>query len=179
MGSSIYTSPTLLLLGLEAVVRISIVWPVDRPPTNALSVLRRKLITWNKSVFGDISVRKEKLLQRLEKIQIDLNNNPTTALFELDLQVHNELNLTMEQEEELWLQAGDRNNSFFHLSALIRRRRNKVLTLLNDVGVWIDDPGELENLAVNYFRNLYQLPREEISIIAIGHGQFPTFPTDR
>ncbi|KAL8141585.1 hypothetical protein V2J09_014617 [Rumex salicifolius] len=61
------------------------VWPVDRPPMTALSVLRRKLITWNKSIFGDISVRKEKLLQCLETIQIDLNNNPTTALFELDL----------------------------------------------------------------------------------------------
>ncbi|KAL8141586.1 hypothetical protein V2J09_014618 [Rumex salicifolius] len=60
----------------------------------------------------------------------------------------------MEQEElhwlqksrELWLQAGDRNTLFFDLSTLIRRRRNKVLNLLNDVGVWIDDPRELENL---------------------------------
>lgn len=50
-------------------------------------------------------------------------------------------------EELLWKQksrndrliAGDNNTKFFHTSTIVRRRRTKIESLMNDEGVWVDD----------------------------------------
>lgn len=46
---------------------------------------------------------------------------------------------------------------YFHGMAIIRRRRNRITTLQNDQGVWVNDPSQLEILATNYFKNLFSL----------------------
>lgn len=37
-----------------------------------------------------------------------------------------------------WLQAGDRNTSFFHASTIRRRKRNKVVKVRNEAGEWVE-----------------------------------------
>ncbi|CAL8098739.1 unnamed protein product [Prunus armeniaca] len=54
-----------------------------------------------------------------------------------------------------WLQEGDRNTKFFHMTIVIRRRRNKIERLKNEEGFWVEDAAQMKGLAVNYFSNLF------------------------
>lgn len=54
-----------------------------------------------------------------------------------------------------WLQAGDRNTKFFHLSTIIRRRRNKIERLKNEHGEWVEEASAIKDLVVRYFSTLF------------------------
>ncbi|CAL9014923.1 unnamed protein product, partial [Prunus brigantina] len=47
-----------------------------------------------------------------------------------------------------WLKEGDRNTHFFHLSTVIRRRRNKLEGLKNDTGEWITDKQGMKHVII-------------------------------
>ena len=51
-----------------------------------------------------------------------------------------------------WLVLGDRNTSFYHISALARRKRNHILSVKNVAGDWIFE----EKDVMNYFREGFQ-----------------------
>lgn len=140
-------------------------WNGEINTPNALFALRQKLRKWNREVFGDIQQRKEKLGEKIKNIQDLLDVCQTDTLLQEECVLVKELEMVLEQEEVLWYQKsrekwiahGDRNTSFFHTSTIIRRRRNRIEMLKNDVDVWISDAKELENLAVTYYKNLYSL----------------------
>ncbi|KAL8158568.1 hypothetical protein V2J09_000105 [Rumex salicifolius] len=52
---------------------------------------------------------------------------------------------------------GDHNTSFFNASTIVRRRRDKIMTLRDENEVWIEDPDLLEAHARDFFRGLYSL----------------------
>lgn len=66
------------------------------------------------------------------------------------------MELVLHQEEILWFQKsrldalkdGDHNTKFFHLSTIIRRRRNRIDMLLDGEGNWISTPEEVKQLVV-------------------------------
>lgn len=49
---------------------------------------------------------------------------------------------------------GDRNTKFFHVSIIIRRKRNKIDRLKID-GDWCDDPDLISNHNINYYNHLF------------------------
>lgn len=55
-----------------------------------------------------------------------------------------------------WLEFGDRNTRFFHGVTTIRRRKNHITTLQNDNGDWVHDVKLLENMATNYYKDLFK-----------------------
>nr|POE62303.1 putative ribonuclease h protein [Quercus suber] len=67
---------------------------------------------------------------------------PSSFLIILEEQLQADLLNVMNQEEELWslkshvnwMLQGDRNTSFYHVSMLIRRKRNKILNLKDSQG---------------------------------------------
>ena len=63
-----------------------------------------------------------------------------------------------------WCVHGDRNTKFFHMSTIIRRKRNRVEKLKKDEIQWVSDAKELEKLAVDYFRKLYSLENMDTDI---------------
>ncbi|KAG7558925.1 Ribonuclease H-like superfamily [Arabidopsis thaliana x Arabidopsis arenosa] len=144
-------------------------WNPNVSTPQALEGLQRTLRKWNKEVFGDIHLRKEKLLGDIKVIQDRLVDIQTDELLAEEEQLLKNLDLLLEQEETLWFQKsrekaialGDRNTSFFHTSTVIRRRRNKIEMLKDGEGRWVSDKEELEKLAVEYYLKLYSL--EEIS----------------
>lgn len=77
--------------------------------------------------------------------------------------MHKEYNLVLEQEElfwlhksrNSWLREGDRNTHFFHLSTVIRRRRNKLEGLNNADGGWKTDKQDMKQIIVTYFQELF------------------------
>lgn len=120
---------------------------------------------WNKQVFGDIQGKKEKLVKDITEVQSLIDICPSDVLFVREENLVQELEIVLEQEEMVWFQKsrekwvtqGDRNTKFFHLSTVIRRRRNRIEMLKDNEGCWVSDVKDLEKLAVEFFTRLYSL----------------------
>ncbi|KAG7576302.1 Ribonuclease H domain [Arabidopsis thaliana x Arabidopsis arenosa] len=140
-------------------------WDPNISTPEALNRLRGRLKKWNREVFGDVHSRKEKLITEIKEVQDLLEVSQSDDLLTKEEQLLKDFDTLLEQEEVIWYQKsrekiialGDRNTTFFHTSTIIRRRRNRI-ELLKDVDDrWVSDKGELENLALNYYRKLYSL----------------------
>ena len=54
-----------------------------------------------------------------------------------------------------WLIQGDRNTKFFHISTLIRRKRNRISSLQDNQGNWVHDEQEVAKLVRSGFVSLF------------------------
>ncbi|XP_030945883.1 uncharacterized protein LOC115970384 [Quercus lobata] len=101
-----------------------------------------KAVDWNKNHFGNIFIKKKLVMAKLGRVQKVLTSHPSSSLLALENNLHSELNDILSQEEELWVQKsrinrlvhGDRNTSFYHVSTIVRRRRNCISCIKNDAG---------------------------------------------
>lgn len=114
---------------------------------------------WNKDVFGNVFKHKRHLLARLGGVQRALETRLNPFLYNLEKTLTAEYNAVLEQEELIWfqksrsnwVQLGDRNTRFFHTTTLIRRNRNKILTLKDSAGAWVSDPDLVKQLVLSHF----------------------------
>ncbi|XP_074315711.1 uncharacterized protein LOC141651919 [Silene latifolia] len=138
-------------------------WPTGGNFLSRLELLSTKLKNSNSEVFGDIFRRKRSLIARIGGCQRELAKARQGNLIKLEAKLRKELDDVLAQEELLWYQKsrlefikdGDRNTSYFHVSTLIRRWRNRITSLKNDEGLWLNDPHEVKKLVVDYFKQLY------------------------
>ncbi|CAL1381890.1 unnamed protein product [Linum trigynum] len=138
-------------------------WDDNSSFPEALSNLATKLKEWNSNVFGNIQQKKRRLLARIRGVELRLADSFTPGLGKLHSKLEDELDKVLEQEELMWFQRareqwvkfGERNTSYFHQQVNIRRRRNKIETLRDANGLWVDDPQALGLLVFDYFANLY------------------------
>ncbi|KAK8660414.1 hypothetical protein V6N13_051340 [Hibiscus sabdariffa] len=54
-----------------------------------------------------------------------------------------------------WLTQGDRNTAYFHARASGRRKKNHILGLFNENGIWTDKQAEVAGVAMRYFTTLF------------------------
>ncbi|KAI5325859.1 hypothetical protein L3X38_034933 [Prunus dulcis] len=112
---------------------------------------------WNTNVFGHLKKRKARILSRIDGIQRALRLEPNRFLNQFEVALVEEFNTLLDQEAICrhqksrikWLQAGDRNTKFFHLSTIIRRRRNKIERLKNEHGEWVEEASAIKDLVVS------------------------------
>ncbi|GAU23111.1 hypothetical protein TSUD_305580 [Trifolium subterraneum] len=138
-------------------------WIRERDLVDLLSNLTNNLTVWNKEVFGNIFRRKKELLARLNGIQNSSNYGYSNFLETLENELQQQLTTTLYQEECLWYQKsrgkwitdGDRNTKYYHSKTIVRRRRNKIVSLRSETGDWIEDQEILINMAMNFYINLY------------------------
>ena len=77
----------------------------------------------------------------------------------------NEYHQTLYLEEEFWASKsridwtllGDKNTSFFHLSTICCRRRNKIWCLRDSMANWTYNPIEIKFEILTHFTTLYTL----------------------
>ena len=108
---------------------------------------------WNVEVFGNIFAKKRRVLARLKGVQKAIAKNPNDFLLNLESQLSSEYSLILMQEEEFWalksrLNAAsfrDRNTSFFHISTVVRRHRNKIRCIKDVVGNWLTEDNEVKD----------------------------------
>ncbi|KAI9080552.1 hypothetical protein K1719_037518 [Acacia pycnantha] len=123
---------------------------------------------WNIDTFGHIGKRKRCLLRRLKGIQSKLEDQPEASfdfLSDLETSLREDLEEVCFQEELLWLQKsssewlclGDRNTSYYHMKALVRRKRNYISQLKRADGSWATNDDQLSCLARQFFIDLYSL----------------------
>ena len=102
-------------------------------------------------------------MARLDGIQRSLAIRPSHNLVMLERHLHVELDCVLSQEEELWalkprmnwMMFGDRNTSFYHISTLVRRKRNTISAIMSTTGEWVHDENEVKEVIRNGFAKLY------------------------
>lgn len=118
---------------------------------------------WNKDVFGNIFHRKNIVEAKLRAIRISIVLNPNEQLLEFENKLRREHFDILQQEEEFrsiksrynWLIQGDRNTKLFHTSALIRRKRNRIVSFQDSQEVWFYNEDEIATLIRNRFQELF------------------------
>lgn len=115
---------------------------------------------WNKEVFGNIQERIRRLQAELDMVQqAPINSGMllrerelSTLLLEAQRKVEE---LWRQKARITWLKTPDLNTSFFHLSTIIRRRRNGIDALLDTQGRWLHNCEEIGSHIVDYFTRLF------------------------
>jgi hypothetical protein len=124
-------------------------------------IVKREFLKWNKEHFGQTRTRIKELERKIEVLQ---GMDPTTEVVEAEAALCLELNDWLEREElkwrqksrEIWLKEGDKNSRFFHLSTLVRRRRNFIREIKLEDGQWIQSRTEIDRYFAINFQNLFQ-----------------------
>ncbi|XP_021757503.1 uncharacterized protein LOC110722546 [Chenopodium quinoa] len=138
-------------------------WEKNAPLIPALANLSSKLQNWNRNTFGNVYKQKRMLMARIGGIQKNLATRVDRGLIKLELKLRRDLDEILEREEMIWYQKsriawlkdGDRNTTFFHLSTIVRRWKNKVAALKNNEGQWLHDKLDIQENIVEYFTHLF------------------------
>ncbi|XP_028778230.1 uncharacterized protein LOC114734750 [Neltuma alba] len=138
-------------------------WLFRNDFNEALNNIKNSLLSWNRDVFGLVEKRKRQILARLNGIQ-NFDGYPFSHfLCKLEVELQEELEEVLKLEElkwfqkarTIWITEGDRNTRFYHLKTRIRRKKNRVLALKNEMGIWIEEEDNLKEWVVKYFKKLY------------------------
>ncbi|KAI9076598.1 hypothetical protein K1719_041363 [Acacia pycnantha] len=143
-------------------------WSQEDCIMNSIKSFSDEALRWNTETFGVIGKCKRRLLSRIRGIQVKWEDQPNSSydfLSELELSLKDEFEAVCFQEVLLWLQKsssdwiclGDRNTHYYHMKALLRRKRNCISQLKNREGIWMKDEAILANHAKEFFNTLYSL----------------------
>ncbi|XP_021775573.1 uncharacterized protein LOC110739421 [Chenopodium quinoa] len=140
-------------------------WKKDAPLMPQLHSMAEELQQWNKTIFHNIFKKKRNLLARIAGVQRALALQKARDLIKLESKLRGELDEVLAQEELLWYQKsrvdwikdGDRNTTFFQLSTIARRWRNKISAIREAPnGEWITGKTEVQANIVSYFQKLFE-----------------------
>ena len=122
---------------------------------------RDALKKWNKEVFRKCQERINAILKRIKEIQ---SQPPSFQYGDLEAALQAELSewllrsetLWRQKSRELWLKLGDKNSKFFHLSTIVRRKRNSIDAIRDGNGSWITEGNAIRKRFLDHFKDLFQ-----------------------
>lgn len=102
-------------------------------------------------------------MARLNGVQQAITISPTSSLLQLERKLQLHLDQVLEHEHELWVLKtrinwtiqGDCNTSVFHLSTLVRTKRNRITAIKNRVGEWILEEEDIVSYIQRGFGDIY------------------------
>ena len=161
-------------------------WKTTAPVVPFLREFASKLQKWNREEFYNIFRKKSELWARLEGVQSILASGRQSHLVKLEAKLRREMDDVLNEEELLWFQKsrmeaikdGDRNTRYFHLSTLMRRRRNRIDTLMDSSGNWIHEEAQVKGLISQYWNALFQEDGETTHRNGLLWGCFPNIPAE-
>lgn len=115
-------------------------------------------------------------MSRLQGIQYSLNYPHSSFLVKMEQQLINEFKYILKLKKVFWklkshitcLNQGDANKKFFHTSTLIKRKKNRILSLRDDNNNWISDQEIILSHTTSFFQNLFKTTyRKSLSIPTI------------
>ena len=129
-----------------------------------LKALKGDLKKWNEEVFGNVGVKKNKLMSDLLELESLADFRPLTgvelqrkALIVADLERTSLLEeISWRQKSRaLWLREGDKNTKFFHQLANSNRRYNSISSLSIN-GVLSTDLDAISQCITNFYSHLFE-----------------------
>jgi hypothetical protein len=117
------------------------------------------LRAWSKENFGRVTVELETMRGRLESLKADPQADPReirSVMDRVDELLYREEMMWLQRSRIAWLREGDRNTSYFHRQAVWRARKNKIKKLRESNRERHESRSELEQLAFNFFKSLYE-----------------------
>lgn len=116
----------------------------------------------NKNTFDNIFENKCKILARLAGIQ-SFVHYPTSLFLHTLEQLTKDYSNILRLEEGFWklkshitwLNEGDANTKFFHMSTLQQKRRNRIIALKDTVGNWCFIPTDIYNTIQAYYQYFF------------------------
>lgn len=119
---------------------LSHVWENDPPLVEAVVIFEKEASAWACNNIGNIFRKKDKLLRKIYGIQKSPNYHRSMFLQKLEKELINDYNVLLRMEEDYWklksritwLNKGDASTKFVHTSTLVRRRRNRIVSLKLD-----------------------------------------------
>lgn len=138
--------------------------------TSKLKTTKLALKQWNHIHFGHLQSNIQTLKRQIEHLQSQ-TPTPTTiqmeqsALKDLDELLVRERILWMEKAKSKWLEEGDVNTHFFHISTIIHSKSNHIHSILDCNNVFTSDYDTIGSTFVTFFTNLFT-------------SSLPSFPSD-
>ncbi|GLT42706.1 hypothetical protein SLA2020_166920 [Shorea laevis] len=135
----------------------------DSSLSNCTESFKSAVINWSRSTFENFHKKKKEINARIVGIQKFLQFRTTAFLLQLEKELTKEYQDILKMEEDmwflksrsLWIQKGDKNTRFFHVTTLKRRSYNRIIGLKNHEGSWCSDPCTLKVLILTHFQSLY------------------------
>lgn len=54
-----------------------------------------------------------------------------------------------------WMHGGDRNTKYYHLKAVNRKKKNRIIMLCNESGQWMEDEDQIKTHVTSYFKDFF------------------------
>ncbi|XP_062021440.1 uncharacterized protein LOC133738015 [Rosa rugosa] len=140
--------------------------PVRVIKTNSLKF--EAICHWSKEQFGNFRNQYSTLEKDIAFYQLQFMNYPNSYFLRNKVQSLTNALLEVQQNEELywaqrakanWLALGDKNTKFFHTTATIRKKRNRITGIKNDLHVWLTNHDDISYVFVQSFMNRYKSSR--------------------
>ncbi|KAL0414365.1 UNVERIFIED_CONTAM: hypothetical protein Sradi_1638200 [Sesamum radiatum] len=128
---------------------------------NLLKLLRGELRKWNRRTFGWCQERISSIKQHLETLQesaqtvevIEMENN---LQLELDEQLKRVETKWKQKAKQRWLEDGDANTKYFHMTAVLQSRANHIHSIQTREGNAVTDWELIGNEFSAYFQSLFK-----------------------
>ncbi|PON70693.1 Endonuclease/exonuclease/phosphatase [Trema orientale] len=66
-----------------------------------------------------------------------------------------------------WLKGGDSNSKFFHMTASMRRSKNRIAGIKDNMGTWQDEEGTISSIIELYFEDIFATSAPSESTLAV------------
>lgn len=128
-----------------------------------LKILKRNLKEWNRVSFGNLKLKIAAAEEKVLQAQLQLDSYTSTQAHIVLQVAKSELHNLLQAEEThwkqkariKWLEEGDRNTKFFHISAKIRGATNKISKISYNGQEW-SEQSTLKSAAVEFFSSTFR-----------------------
>ncbi|KAF7151544.1 hypothetical protein RHSIM_Rhsim02G0152800 [Rhododendron simsii] len=151
--------------------------PVMLAVCKKLRACKEKLKEWSRKKFGDlrlkIAVTKDRMLDVQKQLEMGFNqqlvSEEKSLARDLEDLWQKDAMYWHQRSRIKWLQMGDKNSRFFHLSTIQWRQRNQIMWLKDKGGNWKSEPKEIAEIIKLHFQDLYEGPpvRDFMDVISL------------